>query len=423
MQHVEGDHSSVQDDMEVVEDHGVDKVQEASQADNHTGVDSNEMEVDKDSSVQAEGEGSSKPTGASTAESDKSQVVLTNPTSIFAPMDYMYNYLGVVRKVRNKEGKFRAKVRLMTVGDQCWEGDIEFLERLATEDLVKEASKDCQTMYDKGDIVVVKDEPRINEIKELLKKQGVVNCSYADTLVGQIVGKGDHAHQWNVQFANSGYGCFKLNSSQLALVKSSNVPETADIALGQFPLKLQTNDKDLLKSKLVKVPGVVINDSDSVSDIWKKEVIFHQGGDPQFGPIVKFLIEKVPITSTSKSQMEIVSEIYVIKDDILYHKTDRVSNSLRLCVPMDLREVILYMGHDLTNHFDWKKTYHTIQRHYFFLGMCEVTRRYVGSCYTCQMSRNISYFQNMYGPSLPTRVNYWEVKKLFFCGSQEGWNC
>jgi hypothetical protein len=81
-------------------------------------------------------------------------------------------------------------------------------------------------------------------------------------------------------------------------------------------------------------------------------------------------------------------------------------SQLRLVVPASLRWVVLGLCHDYNQHFDWHRSLSMLQCHYWFPGMAEVVRRYVGECSTCQKQRNFQYFRDKYGVELADRMSY-----------------
>ena len=140
----------------------------------------------------------------------------------------------------------------------------------------------------------------------------------------------------------------------------------------------------------------------SVLPLWSvEEVCAAQDLDPVIGPVLKLLKESSHKPSWSEvSSHSSESKVLFgewdrlrIKDGLLYRiwENDK-GNSLwwQLALPKSLRDKVLVLSHDhvTTGHNGGQKTYMRVRSRFFWPGMREDIRRYVGSCTTCQMRKS-----------------------------------
>ena len=350
--------------------------------------------------------------------------VTLNRLSLFKPAHTDLNPLGEVmsidRMTLSKESI--VKIQLLTETNPTLTTVASMVTKLATQELVKQARGDSSNGYEKYDIVVVKALPRLNEIRKVLIKQGILHCEYAGCLVGVVLHKGLVGNKYNVHFGNFENGCFEVNSSQMALVRSGRIPALGRAAIGNFPFQLEGEKLDLFLSKLSTLDGKVVNRDGDISKIWLDEVKYHQERDPTFSLILDFLNENIFSTSLGKNEAkkkQSIKDMYSvnIESGLLYH-IDRSNgngdlSAKRLCIPIALRELVLHLVHDLNGHFDWKRTFETLRQNYYFPGMLEISRRYVGSCLVCQFCRNKQYFVDKFGDYLYERMQYHSPNRHF----------
>ena len=221
-----------------------------------------------------------------------------------------------------------------------------------------------------------------------------------------VISKGRIPNSYYVHFGSTEVGVETLLMSDLTLLRSGNIPYVAAINMGSLPnssngLGLSTSHWDLLAS---------ISDassSDSLVASWRQELISEQAKDPVFGKIIQYLVDGTLSNLWSAGQKKRATNfltLYSVDEGVLYRSDS--SFEPRVVVPVSLIPTVLFLCHDAVQHFDWHRSYELLAPLYYIHGAPELVRRYVGSCVTCQKSRNYKYHKLNFGVELAERMSY-----------------
>ena len=118
----------------------------------------------------------------------------------------------------------------------------------------------------------------------------------------------------------------------------------------------------------------------------RDNLIRAQSEDETLAKLLDQCLDSVDIDDLSKEQ-------YVIKDQVLHRLSRPVtasSNELldQIVVPNCLREKVMRIAHEnlMSGHLGIKKTYQKVWNYFYWTGMRKDIKKYVNSCYECQMA-------------------------------------
>ena len=305
--------------------------------------------------------------------------------------------LGTVILVNNSG----VSVRLFTPGRPTLITSEHLVIKLASREQIMRAQPASTLLYDIGDIVVVKDVAKAAHLLQTLRSRNVLRSDYENTLVGIVKGV-KTANTFYVHFGDFDNGCVELNSLDIALIVSGQGPQSRVNNRGEKFMQLSAAQLELLNS-LPRTEGApqVHFSADWMEDM-KREIV----KDPIMGEIVKFLVDGTlsPMwPPTNKKKAHLLHNVYEWEEGLLWRKTHQTR---KVVVPISLRWIVMALSHDLSQHFDWHRTLATAQQRYWFHGMPEVARRYVGECLICQRQRNADCWTKRYGKEIAERMEY-----------------
>ncbi len=258
--------------------------------------------------------------------------------------------------------------------------------------------------YDVGDIVTVV-RPRVHkEINAHLLRLEVIKQEEKH-LVGIIMCKTKTKDEYDVHFGSLENGVFALVQTDMALLACGDIPALAAINLGKLPSMsgLDTLPKGSSLLTSLRKP------STNISEAWLLEVQQEQRKDPMWYPIIEYLehgkISSVLSDALIKKQ-DRLSSIYCLLGNVLYTREQDKSN--KLVIPSTLIPTACFLVHDAQQHFDWNRSNEYAGRYFHIRGRAEIIRRYVGSCYTCQRTRNYSFWTKQYGTEVAERVQHFK---------------
>ena len=82
---------------------------------------------------------------------------------------------------------------------------------------------------------------------------------------------------------------------------------------------------------------------------------------------------------------EAIKRRYLIENDIVYLLSDPDDNpTLHLCIPKQLRQLVVKQYHDDNGHIDVQKTYSAIRQKYYWPNLFKELYDYVSACTICQ---------------------------------------
>ncbi len=269
---------------------------------------------------------------------------------------------------------------------------------------IKKSSKNL--IYDVRDIVVVITKEKKKDIIKRLQKMEVFPVNYGtDHLVGVVVGRGHVNNSYYVHFGSVENGVEMLQQTDLALLKSSNIAQLAEVNLGALPslagLGQSSLDPDLL------VSTAAANIKNKIRTEWLLEVARETSKDPELSRIATYLKDGIisPLWSQKlQLRLDKLKQLYEFEDGVLYVRDPKKTR--KLWIPFSLRTSVCFLVHDSTQHFDWIRSYNLFATHFYMRGAPEIIRRYVGSCLSCQRNRAKKYWHKEYGKEMAERMYY-----------------
>ena len=160
--------------------------------------------------------------------------------------------------------------------------------------------------------------------------------------------------------------------------------------------------------------------TDSYLPATKARIAKEQAADSFLGPIYRFIKHNLlPERKKAQSKLKLISEDYIMADDILFKINFNTKNSdlekyhTRICIPETMESEVFYSEHDglLANHPGQTKSYETMRRRYFIRGLYEKILSYVRGCHICQSRDSPKTIEKPYELRIP--VNYTPFGKLY----------
>lgn len=99
-----------------------------------------------------------------------------------------------------------------------------------------------------------------------------------------------------------------------------------------------------------------------------------------------------PANNTRRSNAQ--RKAYIISDDLLRKTVDKFDDSspFPIVVPLDKTTQILWWYHDhtLASHPGWKETFRAIRQRFYWKGLKDEVRKYVGACHICACTKPLN---------------------------------
>lgn len=274
---------------------------------------------------------------------------------------------------------------------------------------LKTLSKDSPELF-VGDVVMLRNTTRASEVANALRAQHIdISHNFVDGhLIGTITSR-PSAARYIVHFGSFHSGIAPLNLSELVRLKQGPKSLLKADALRQPLPHVFTPDE------LLTLEGSDLLDrADTLVQEWRttlceaqqayeptrivKDYLLHGKISPAFKPKQIAEID----TLHTKYKMSEQSDT-----GILYHADLSHGETVwKIFIPDSLRLKVLQLCHNDLQHFNADRTLHFINQYFYWRGITEQTRRYVGSCLTCQQRRNFCYYRDHFGTSLANKVTY-----------------
>ena len=261
--------------------------------------------------------------------------------------------------------------------------------------------------YDIGDVVLVVNTVKKNEINTTLLHQKVILVPET-YLTGIVLSKTEKKDTYDIHFGSLETGVFSLQQTDVALLASGHIPILSDLNRGQVP---QVPSLSGSSGAATLWTSLTSNVENSVKEDWLIEVALEQTKDPVLSAVIQYLKNGTlsPLwTPTLLQKAHKLRDLYSLDDvkGILRLQPDN-----QLVIPVTLVPTVCSLVHDLNQHFDWHKSYDFSRKFFYIRGGPEIIRRYVGSCLTCQRTRSLGYFTRMYGQEIAERVLHFKPGK------------
>ena len=111
-----------------------------------------------------------------------------------------------------------------------------------------------------------------------------------------------------------------------------------------------------------------------------------QSQDAELGPIVVFLEQNIlPREEQLARRLTLERSHYTLVDGVLHRIDDARKGRLRLCVPREMRELLMQEAHAgvFAGHFSSNSVYNKLARYYWWDGMYRDVHAHCRSCLTC----------------------------------------
>lgn len=258
-----------------------------------------------------------------------------------------------------------------------------------------------------GDVVLVRSEERSAEIVARLKSEGVdvSDLLINGRLLGTVTGR-DSNHVFSVHFGSFFSGVSSLTTKQLCRIKQGAKSLVKDRIRGLPNAHIFTNEElDIMDDHDWNTK------TNTIIQGWTQVLKREQSLDESIHALMELhRSDKIlpVLKSYPPNQLHELKSKTRIHDGILYYHN---GTKWVIYVPQNLRLRVMQLAHDNLEHFDWSRTNSFISQYFYWRGIPEQCRRYVGSCSTCQKRRNYQYYVDTYGPQIAERVAYSTIGK------------
>lgn len=321
-------------------------------------------------------------------------------TQLFRLSKDMLYPMGEVTAITND----RITVRLFLIDQPVITHLRHHILKLSDKISIQNAQATRTVNYDIGDVVSVVSVEKRAYIRQRLVDMKCLKSNYGDTLIGVVVGTGNGGNAYYVHFGSFENGVEQLNMSDLHLIRHSEVPRLTLLNKGQ------NGDGSINPSGVIShlnlLNQLTSTGTENIRQKFLREVKRELKQDPYLKPIREYLKHgRISPLWNKKDKVRIddLRKKFSIEKGLLYHHSGR-ADSTQLCIPRVLERSAIFMAHNQYQHFDWHKTFQTLQYNFYFRGMAEQVRRFVGECKTCQVTRNKQYYHSRFGAEIAERL-------------------
>lgn len=314
----------------------------------------------------------------------------------FMPLFMQDRPMGVIQG--HEEITDRVKVKLFTEYNTVMEVQREAVEKIISKSEVEQLELEDNRTIEEGDLVMIKEAKLKAEITTHLKNNGIT-CSVTEfdgRLIGRVVDRRANAI-FEVHFGGAAGGTIKLNTSDIRTIKKDLRKEARRALVESEPHELSEYERSLLRGNRMQQPLL----RRVLVDKWKLDLPKEIRKDFAYGPIVTYL----ETGKKGERWDETVdhNKLYKLQEEILFIWQDERWLAV---IPEVLVPEVLYLVHDLQNHFDRIRTAKFFEQYFYLQYHNEKISQYVGSCLPCQLNRNKTYFKEHYGDIIADRLIY-----------------